>query len=406
MDRLRILVLYSHGNLTLDPNGIMAGTEGSTTHQAEYLAQCGHEVTIVTRLASPDGVYRGVRYIDCGPNPALLTPRVRDEDWDVALVVSSPRVLMTTYRLPYLRLRLLSIHIPPLPTLDHAPDPKRVKAMNSYADVVLCVSRALAHLLISHGVRPEKVHVVHNGVDHRVFYPHSLPRRMRRLVFAGALVPLKGIDTLLQAFQQVKAHIHDAELVICGSADLYGRQPYQWDESILPSDGSVQFRGKLSQSELAREFSQAALVIVPSSAKRCFEGFGMVSVEAQACACPVVVSDNGGLPETVLEGVTGRVCPADNPDALARLMVELLSAPEHLRSMGEAAARHIRQNFMWEHTLQPLARLVEQEARGHSLASRIRYAERCMRLVLERVPVRVRTRGGLPGPRKLGEAQR
>lgn len=363
----------------------MAGTGRVTVAHATYLQQHGHSVTVVARLACPPGPYQGVQYVHCD-SPAALRAFFRQHPcWDVALVVASPKVLMLTYWLPRLRLRLLSVHIGPMATPEEAVARQRIWRMNAFADAVLCVSNALAALLRSQGVRAEKLHVVHNGVDTRVFYPHPVPRQKRRLVFAGALVPLKGIDTLLQAFGQVKAHFADAELVICGAAELYGRTAYRPDPALLPGDGSVQFRGSLSQAELAREFSQAALAVVPSSARRCFEGFGMVSLEAQACGCPVVVTHNGGLPETVIDGVTGRVCPPDDPEALAKCLCDLLAEPLRLQRMGAAACAHVRQRFTWERTLQPLGDLVARAAGTASLPGYARYVVRWAGLLADRL---------------------
>ena len=196
---------------------------------------------------------------------------------------------------------------------------------------------------------------------------------------------MKGIDILLKAFLRVKEVVSDAELVICGSADMYGRQERKIDGSLLPQDRSVQFKGKLTQSQLAQEFSKAGLTVVPSSAKRCIEGFGMVSIEAQACGCPVIVSRNGGLPETVVDGTTGKVCPADDPDKLAEIIVGLLSDPSRLRSMGEEAVKHVRQKLLWDDTLKPLKNLVENKVTSHSVKHNFNYLKRCTQLTLHRI---------------------
>jgi glycosyltransferase involved in cell wall biosynthesis len=340
----------------------------------------------LTQLAGSSRQYRGVWYEDC-EKEALLGSILRpfEGSWDIVFSVGSPRVLMMTYRVPRIKLRVLTVHTAPAASPYHGIETERIRSMNRYADFIICVSEAIGSFLVERGIRAEKIQVMYNGVDSAVFYPRPLSRRTHRLVFAGALVPIKGIDILLKAFLRVKEVISDAELVICGSADMYGRQQLQIDHSLMPQDGSVHFTGKLTQSQLAQEFSQAGLAVVPSSANRCIEGFGMVSVEAQACGCPVIVSRNGGLPETIIEGITGKVCSADNPGALAEMIAELLADASRLRLMGEQAIKHVRQKFLWDETLKPLKNLVENKVTSHSVHHSLQYLKRCGQLTLHRI---------------------
>ena len=359
----------------------MAGTQGTTIKRAQYLSQQGCDVTVMSPLVCQSCEYNGVRYINID-DWRSISNRLREfkEHWDVVYSVGSPKLLRQTYIMPYLRssLRILSIHI------GFWHDPQRVRLINRYADIVICVSKALAQLLVNHGVINNKIQVVYNGVDTRVFYPHPVPRNLKQIIFAGALIPKKGIDTLLMAFNIVKSKIPDAKLVICGSADLYGVSQDWFNSLPIPFDGSVELRGKLTQSELAQEFSRSGLAVVPSSKRRCFEGVGKVSIEAQACSCPVVVSDNGGLPETVINGVTGRICPADDPKALADIIIQLLSNPNQLKMMGVKAVRHVQRNFLWEQTLKPLEIIIQQGIENSSLSRRITYLKRLIMLFYEK----------------------
>ena len=91
------------------------------------------------------------------------------------------------------------------------------------------------------------------------------------------------------------------------------------------------------------------------------EPFGLVSIEAQACGCPVVVADQGGLPETVLHGSTGWRVPRGPEDAARRL--DELEDPNRRAAMAARAADHGR-GYSWDRSTNEMAGVLEQFARG------------------------------------------
>ena len=354
----KVLILYT-GYKGLNPSGIMPGVPGTTIQHAKFLAKNGFEVTVMTALSCPDGNYNNVCYINIEDQQSFSKVLKKlKKYWDIVYCVGSPRLLKQTYNMPYLksaRLRILVVH-----SLLVFKEPERIKIINEYADIVICVSQAVKDKLKQYGVNPEKLCIVYNGVNEKIFHPCCFKRDMKRVVFAGAVIPKKGIDTLLLAFKKVKEKIPDAKLIICGSGEFYGRKTYQPDKSLIPQDGSVKFLGEISQKELAKEFSKSALAVFPSSKKLGTESFGKVSIEAQACGCPAIISDNGGLPETVVDGVTGKIFPSDDFCTFASVITELLSTPEKLKEMGIQAEKHITENFLIEKTFQPLKNIIEQ----------------------------------------------
>ena len=86
------------------------------------------------------------------------------------------------------------------------------------------------------------------------------------------------------------------------------------------------------------------------------EPLGLVSLEAQACGCPVIVSNEGGLPETLRQGITGWSVPR-SPDAAAATLTEL-EDPGLRARMSEAAAAH-GSSFGWDASVRELERLLE-----------------------------------------------
>ena len=107
----------------------------------------------------------------------------------------------------------------------------------------------------------------------------------------------------------------------------------------------VQFLGSRRQEELPIYYGAADVVVMPSYA----ETFGMVALEAMACARPVLASRVGGLAYLVQDGKTGYHVQEGRPNELAQRLVELLSNSELRERMGEAA-RKVAEKYLWSKT--------------------------------------------------------
>ena len=126
-------------------------------------------------------------------------------------------------------------------------------------------------------------------------------------LFLGRLASEKGVDTLLEAWRLSKP---DLPLVVVGD----GPQA-EGLRRIAPS--GVELRGQVAASEVAGFLSQARALLVPS---RWYEAAPRSIIEAYAAGVPVVASDIGALPESVVDGVTGRLAPPNDPAAWARTL--------------------------------------------------------------------------------------
>jgi glycosyltransferase involved in cell wall biosynthesis len=104
---------------------------------------------------------------------------------------------------------------------------------------------------------------------------------------------------------------------------------------------AVSLLGSLDAEALASEYSQAAVVALPSRQ----EVAPMAIIEAMAAGVPVVASAVGGVPYLVEDGVTGRTVPPADPAALAEALAELLRQPQTAQRMGEAGRAAARQRF-------------------------------------------------------------
>ena len=165
------------------------------------------------------------------------------------------------------------------------------------------------------------VTVLRGHVDLDAFRLTGTKPAASTVAFAGKLDPKKGLDVLLDSIDEPP--LRSARLVVCSPLPpVAGFEP--WQERILrrvTAHPRVEALVPLwSPSDLAAVLGAVSSVAVPTVGD---ETFGLVSIEAQACGTRVVVSDSGGLPETVLPGVTGHVVPRGDPSALATALADV-----------------------------------------------------------------------------------
>jgi D-inositol-3-phosphate glycosyltransferase len=212
-----------------------------------------------------------------------------------------------------------------------------------------------------YGADPERVAVVHPGVDTTVFRPGRLAEAREQLgiepdaamvLFAGRIQPLKAPDVLLRAaavmLQRDPALRRRLVVAIVGGASGSGLdQPTALsDLSVeLGIDDVVRFVPTVGQRELADWYAAASVVCVPSHN----ESFGLVAIEAQACGTPVVAARVGGLSTAVSDGVTGVLVDGHDPDDYATAIHPLLTDAGAREAMSQKAVRHA-EGFSWDVT--------------------------------------------------------
>ena len=152
-------------------------------------------------------------------------------------------------------------------------------------------------------------------------------------LYAGTLLPIKGVGTLLRALAQAPQH----PFHILGAGPLREEFERQARELGL---SQVQFRGFLTGVELEAELAGAAYAVVPSE---WWETFSYAAQEPLARGIPVIASNLGALPELVKDGETGLLFPAGDADALATHMGRLWGDPELRTTLGEKAFVFIRE---------------------------------------------------------------
>lgn len=189
----------------------------------------------------------------------------------------------------------------------------------------------------------ERGHVVYNGVSLGDFdRPPPPPAPRPYAVAIGRHVPQKGFDVLLRAFATAAGTPDfDLDLVLAGDG------PERPRLEVLARDlgiaGRVNFPGSIPRPDVPELFLASSFFVLPSR----HEPMGIVNVEAMAAGKAVVASDVGGVAEVVEDGITGLLVPPDEPEPLARALVELATDRGLAKRLGEAG-RGRAAAFDWE----------------------------------------------------------
>ena len=206
------------------------------------------------------------------------------------------------------------------------------------AQRLLVVSEDLALVARDrYGADPERIRVIPNGCDTRLF--HLQPRAQARarlgiaqdarvIAYVGRLVPEKGLGELLAAMQ----HLPEGpwQLVLVGDGPMRESLAHAATRSPVP----VLLTGSQSPRQVADWMAVADMVTLPSYS----EGHPNVLVEALACGRPVVATDVGGIPE-VVDADCGRLVPARNAGALAHALAEVALVEWDAQALSRRFAR-------------------------------------------------------------------
>lgn len=247
-----------------------------------------------------------------------------------------------------------------------------------------------------------RVQTIGNGVDVIRFSPAPRAheshcehrRRPVRLLYVGRIAPDKGVHLLTATADRLIREGIPLELTLIGKPGLmpydvlsrllggdpqalqavqeyYGRSLRTWlSKEVLRQGRSycetlrarlspaaaarMRFVGTVSLPALIRAYRRADLLVLPSIWQ---ESYGLPVAEAMSCGVPVLASATGGVPELIEDGVTGRLVPRLDEQALSRALREMTADLPRLREMGRAARARAQRLLTWSHSADRLERL-------------------------------------------------
>jgi starch synthase len=230
------------------------------------------------------------------------------------------------------------------------------------ADAVIAVSAGMrADVLDCYpALDPERVHVVHNGIDTAFYRPDPERDAVRAagvdpdrpsVVFVGRITRQKGLGHLVAAAHRID---RDAQIVLCAGApdtpEIAAETEAAVAELAEARPGVVWVRRMLPTAHVRQLLSAATVFVCPSV----YEPLGIVNLEAMACGTAVVASDVGGIPEVVDDGTTGLLVHYDDQaveefrTSLADAVNALLADPDRAAAMGAAGRARAEREFSWQ----------------------------------------------------------
>ncbi|HPQ68320.1 MAG TPA: glycosyltransferase family 4 protein [bacterium] len=225
------------------------------------------------------------------------------------------------------------------------------------SDRYICVSRAERENMLRQSTLPaDKIVVIANGIDENAFPAKKdpalrdslhLPRDAKIACLLGRLCFWKGQHVAIEAWSIVKQTLPRAILALVGT----GEADYETHCRNLTREYGLEDNVVfLGQRDNINQLLAAFDLVVHAS---CFadpaqgpvEAMGRVAIEAMAAALPLVATDAGGIPDIVEDGVTGRLAPPGDAQAMAEAVLAYLSDDDAAQAAGKAGYERVRANF-------------------------------------------------------------
>lgn len=220
--------------------------------------------------------------------------------------------------------------------------PERLEMLMARAEVVVTVSDfSVRFLRERHPAQAGRVQRVYNGIDLERFRCSELPADRPPLILAvGRYIEKKGFADLVAACRQLGDRAFECRIV--------GQGPLEAElRAAAAGDPRIDISGPKSEREIAELLARTTVFALP-----CVDEVGggkdnlpTVIMEAMAASVPVVSTPVAGVPEMVLDGVTGRLVPPNDPTALASALGEVLDDAAAARAMGQAGRRRCEERF-------------------------------------------------------------
>ena len=235
------------------------------------------------------------------------------------------------------------------------------------ADAVIAVSQETRTDVLAHfQIAPERVHVIHNGIDLAEYQRTKSESALRRhgidpqrpyVLFVGRITRQKGIIHLVNAIPDLDPAL---QVVLCAGApdtpEIGQEMATRVAQVSAQREGVIWLREMLPRAETIELYSHAAVFCCPSV----YEPFGIINLEAMACETAVVASAVGGIPEVVVPEETGLLVALElkpgtfEPVDAARFARDLAGAINRVASdaalqarFGKAGRRRVEEHFSW-----------------------------------------------------------
>jgi len=207
------------------------------------------------------------------------------------------------------------------------------------ADRIVAVSSALKEKLCTCGTVASLDTIVNGFVPRQV--PENNQRHPLRMIQVCNLIPLKRVDVTVRAVAALQKLHPGMELVIIGQGPC--RPELEELCQTLGIADFVRFLGQIPNEDVFRELCRSAFFVMASKP----EGFGIVYLEAMAAGCVTIGTEKQGIADVIRTGENGFLVPADDPDAIVRVIENCIANPEKAASVA-AAGQATANDLTWQ----------------------------------------------------------
>ena len=239
------------------------------------------------------------------------------------------------------------------------------RAVFTHSQKAFVISAFTRDVLQRRGIDPDHVVLLYAGVDAQFFQPGVADAGLREryglvgkkiILTVGRLVERKGHDTVLQALPQVARHVPEVAYLIVGNGPH--RAALQALAHQLGVDRIVHFVGEVEEGDLPSFYRLCDVFAMPNRAVPAtgdVEGFGLVFLEANACAKPVIGGRSGGAVEAIVDGVTGVLVQPLEVGEIAGALVRILTDAAYGTRLGQYGRQRVLQELTWTAVARRLA---------------------------------------------------
>jgi glycosyltransferase involved in cell wall biosynthesis len=349
-----------------------------TRNYMRYLRDQGYDVSIICnpgRFLKGDSVTEDGIFVKAIPFPHSITPLTdlktlwalyryfRQERFDIVHTHTAKPGLLGRLAASFARVPIIIHTIHGFPFYDEM-NPRMLWLMTNierigalFCDSMFSQNREDMDTAVGRGICPaDKLRYLGNGIDIERFHPSLVTPKLsaskraelglspedRVVGMIGRLVREKGFFEYLEAARILKARGERVKFLAIGV--VHRKQGVAIDDlgaliRRYDLEDTVLFLGR--RDDVPELMAALDLVVLASYA----EGIPRVLMESAALGKPAVGTDVRGTRETIVDGVTGRLVPARDPEALANAIVEMLADPARAAEMGQAARQHAEVHF-------------------------------------------------------------
>ncbi|MCU0468846.1 MAG: glycosyltransferase [Arcicella sp.] len=234
------------------------------------------------------------------------------------------------------------------------------KIMFSDVKAIIAVSRDMRDKLIYFGANPDTVYFNSCFVNTQKFSLGNPENNEKIFVTVGRFTPKKSPQSTIKAFKKVTESISDVRMIMIGDGELLGEsKQLAKDLGLLDS---IDFQGAKNPEDVQRILKIARVFVQHSmfAPNGDSEGTPVSILEASATGLPIVSTRHAGIKDAVVHGETGFLVEEGDWETMADYMLQLVQNPDLCKKMGQAARKHIEENYEMSKRVQTLKEILEK----------------------------------------------